>query len=121
MSRTLILIREMERVETKNEEVWFLSRRPSHRLKGTGGMAHSTQGLDRLIYVEENQNQPIIIDLEQSFIHYPTHSDGNSVAHIFGSILKFRPDIRRLATRTLMKVSEWYELLMNFSELIITL
>ncbi|KAI6717458.1 hypothetical protein PZA11_005548 [Diplocarpon coronariae] len=54
--------------------------------------------------------EPVIIDLEQSFLHYPTHSDGRQVAHTFGHILKFRPDIRRLATTILKNLGQWHEL-----------
>ncbi|KAF8847294.1 hypothetical protein BDZ45DRAFT_637205 [Acephala macrosclerotiorum] len=68
---------------------------------------------------KENQKEPIIIDLMQSFLHYPIHSDGHGVAHTFGNILKFRPDVRRIATRTLMKMSDWYDLPMNLSESVI--
>ncbi|CAD6504223.1 BgTH12-05957 [Blumeria graminis f. sp. triticale] len=59
--------------------------------------------------------EPIVIDLGQSFLHYPTHSDGHAVAHIFGNILKFRADIRELATKALNTLVEWYELPVNIS------
>ncbi|CZT47256.1 uncharacterized protein RSE6_07797 [Rhynchosporium secalis] len=45
--------------------------------------------------------EPVVIDLEQSFLHYPIHSDGSSLAWSFGDILKFRPDVRQLATSVL--------------------
>jgi hypothetical protein len=62
------------------------------------------------------EKEPIVIDLEQSFLHYPTHSDGHKFAHTFGNILKFRPDVRRLATTTLNKLAEWYDMPLNLSE-----
>ncbi len=65
------------------------------------------------------QNEPIIIDLEQSFLQYPTHSDGHGVAHHFGNILKFRADVRYLATTTLKKIAEWYDMDWNISDPII--
>lgn len=67
----------------------------------------------------EPQPKDIIIDLEQSFLDYPTHSDGGPFAHSFGSLLKFRPDVRRLATSTLHKLSDWYNLPFNLSEAIL--
>lgn len=63
--------------------------------------------------------EQIIIDLEQSFLTYPIHADGHSVAHIFGDMLKFRPDVRRLATSTLNRMSRWYDLGLDISEPII--
>lgn len=65
------------------------------------------------------QEEPIIIDLEQSFLHYPTHSDGHGFAHSFGNILKFRKDVRVLATKTLHQMNDWYDMHMNISSNII--
>lgn len=62
----------------------------------------------------ESPEEPIIIDLEQSFLHYPTHSDGHGFAHSFGNILKFRPDTRKLATKMLREMESWYR--MEFNE-----
>lgn len=55
------------------------------------------------------EDDPIIIDLEQSFLAYPAHSDGHGFAHDFGKILKFRQDTRRLATATLVELLEWHD------------
>lgn len=65
------------------------------------------------------QKEPVVIDLEQSLLQYPTHADGHGVAHSFGNILKFRSDVRALATTTLLKLSHWYDLSLNISEPII--
>jgi len=62
------------------------------------------------------QNEPIVIDLEQSILQWPTHYDGHGVAHVFGDILKFRHDVRHLATTTLVKLSEWYDLPLNLTD-----
>jgi len=64
----------------------------------------------------EPQNERIVVDLEQSFLEYPTHSDGHAFTHQFGKILKFRSDVRRLATSTLRDLSYWYDLRLNLSE-----
>lgn len=88
----------------------------------TSGLEHPEEWPARLeTWIEETmghspQEEPIIIDLEQSFLHYPTHSDGHGFAHSFGNILKFRPDVRRLATKVLHQMSDWYELDFNYSE-----
>ncbi|KAH7364746.1 hypothetical protein BKA65DRAFT_491971 [Rhexocercosporidium sp. MPI-PUGE-AT-0058] len=57
----------------------------------------------------EPEAEPVIIDLEQSFLHYPIYSDGSSLAHSFGDILKFRPDIRRLATTVLKGIAHSHD------------
>ncbi|KAL2060238.1 hypothetical protein VTL71DRAFT_9633 [Oculimacula yallundae] len=53
--------------------------------------------------------EPVIIDLEQSFLHYPIYSDGSSLAHTFGDILKFRPDVRQLATTVLKGIAHSHD------------
>lgn len=63
---------------------------------------------------------PIVVDLEQSNLQYPTHADGHVFAHEFGKILKFRPDVRRLATSTLRQMSSWYDVPLNVSSTIVT-
>ena len=83
------------------------------------GIEHPDQWPEKLaVWIERHmsphpQHKPIIIDLEQSILHYPTHSDGSEVAHTFGNILKFRPDVRRLATTALKQMSEWYDLYLD--------
>ncbi|KAJ8068261.1 hypothetical protein OCU04_003828 [Sclerotinia nivalis] len=63
---------------------------------------------------------PIVVDLEQSNLQYPTHADGHVFAHEFGRIMKFRPDVRRLATSTLRQISSWYDVPLNVSSTIVT-
>lgn len=65
------------------------------------------------------QNEQIVVDLEQSFLEYPTHSDGHQFTHQFGNILKFRADVRRLATKTIQNLADWYNLDLNISHPII--
>ncbi|CAG8983622.1 hypothetical protein HYALB_00004644 [Hymenoscyphus albidus] len=55
------------------------------------------------------RDEPIIVDLDQSFLVYPTHSDSHEFAHDFGKILKFREDTRRLATAALVELLEWHD------------
>jgi hypothetical protein len=61
------------------------------------------------------QSEPIVVDLEQSLLSWPTHFDGHAFTHSFGRILKFRPDTRRLATKTLKQLGHWYDLPLNLS------
>lgn len=53
---------------------------------------------------------PMIIDLQRSYLQYPIYSDGESFALTFGTILKFRRDVRVLAGKTLEKLIETYSL-----------
>ncbi|TQS37591.1 hypothetical protein Golomagni_01930 [Golovinomyces magnicellulatus] len=62
-----------------------------------------------------SEKTPLIIDLEHSFLHYPTHSDGHAVAHVFGNILQFRSDVREIATNALGTLVEWYDFSVNIS------
>ncbi|KUJ23921.1 uncharacterized protein LY89DRAFT_662702 [Mollisia scopiformis] len=119
----LVLIRHMEPVETPRRR-GLLPESLFPDIPITGLKQPEEWPIRLKAWIEsymskENQKEPIIIDLEQSFLHYPINSDGHDVAHTFGNILKFRPDTRRLATRTLMKLSNWYDLPMNLSEPII--
>jgi hypothetical protein len=66
--------------------------------------------------VTSPQREPIVVDLEQSLLEYPTHSDGHAMAHTFGGILKFREDARQLATEVLRKMSDWYDLELNLTD-----
>lgn len=61
-------------------------------------------------------SSPIIVDLEQSFLQYPTHSDGHEFAHEFGGIMKFRSDVRKLATKVLKNMVEEYDLHVDVSQ-----
>lgn len=58
-------------------------------------------------------SEKMVIDLEMSFLAYPTHSDGHAFAHHFGQILKIRSDARRLATATIHALSHWYDMHLN--------
>lgn len=64
----------------------------------------------------EPANEPIILDLETSFLQYPTHSDGHGVAHVFGDLLKPRKDLRLLAHSVLRRMSDKYELNLTLTE-----
>lgn len=116
----LVLIRHMEETFSPRRRGLL----PDHLFTNVpaSGLEHPEEWPIRLkAWIQENmpshpEKEPIVIDLEQSFLHYPTHSDGHKFAHTFGNILKFRPDVRGLATTTLNKLSEWYELPLNMSE-----
>jgi hypothetical protein len=88
----------------------------------TSGIEHPEEWPKRLeAWIEGSMShtpaeEPIIIDLEQSFLHYPTHSDGHEFAHSFGNILKFRPDVRKIATKVLRQMADWYDMNLNLSQ-----
>jgi hypothetical protein len=62
---------------------------------------------------------PMIVNLGRSYLTYPIYSDGESFAVTFGSILKFRSDIRVLATKTLQALSETHSLSLDLTKKII--
>ncbi|KAM3073470.1 hypothetical protein ACMFMG_004632 [Clarireedia jacksonii] len=92
----------------------------------TSGLEHPEDWQSKLYtWIEQYmapspQSVPIVVDLEQSILQYPTHADGHVFAHEFGQILKFRKDVRRLATSTLRQMQSWYEIPLNVSTPIIT-
>lgn len=67
-------------------------------------------------WMTHSHSSPIIVDLEQSFLQYPTHSDGHEFAHEFGGIMKFRPDVRKLATVVLRNMIKEYDLHIDLSQ-----
>ena len=91
----------------------------------TSGLEHPEQWPTRLEnWISHHMSPypksvPIVIDLEQSFLQYPTHSDSHEFAHTFGNILKFRQDVRLLATTTLHTISRTYDLPLNIPDAII--
>jgi hypothetical protein len=48
--------------------------------------------------------KPLIVDLVRSYLSYPAYSDGKEFAESFGGILKFRSDVRILATKVLVSL-----------------
>ncbi|KAG9236131.1 hypothetical protein BJ875DRAFT_526820 [Amylocarpus encephaloides] len=62
------------------------------------------------------ENEPIIVDLEQSFLPYPSHSDNLCFSHDFGKILRFRQDTQILATAVLQEPEEYHDTDVNISE-----
>ncbi|KAH8594072.1 hypothetical protein B0O99DRAFT_652953 [Bisporella sp. PMI_857] len=51
-----------------------------------------------------------VVELGRSYLQYPIYSDGEGFATSFGSILKFREDVRILATTTLRRLGEKFNL-----------
>lgn len=62
---------------------------------------------------------PTVVDLQRSYLQYPIYSDGEDFALSFGSILKFRSDVRVLATKTLQSLSDTYHLNLDLSQAIL--
>lgn len=57
-----------------------------------------------------DKSLPVVIELERSFLQYPIYSDAELFALDFGRILKFKKDIRILATTVLKNMIEKYEM-----------
>ncbi|KAK2624980.1 hypothetical protein QTJ16_005349 [Diplocarpon rosae] len=53
---------------------------------------------------------PVLVQIGQSYIEYPVHSDGDAFADEFGKILSFRPDTRALAARVLLALKQQFGL-----------
>ncbi|KAH8646491.1 hypothetical protein BGZ60DRAFT_424432 [Tricladium varicosporioides] len=49
---------------------------------------------------------PVVVELSHSSLKYPIHDDEDQFVETFGKILKVAPDVRNLATITLIKLSE---------------
>ncbi|KDN60288.1 hypothetical protein CSUB01_12579 [Colletotrichum sublineola] len=47
---------------------------------------------------------PMMVDLGRSYLTYPINSDGEVFATTFGNILKFREDVRQLASVTILSI-----------------
>ncbi|PBP19676.1 putative Solute carrier family 40 member 1, partial [Diplocarpon rosae] len=69
-------------------------------------------------WLEENNARPssrapVLVQVGQSYIEYPVHSDGDAFAYEFGKILSFRPDTRALAARVLLALKQQFGLLID--------
>ncbi|KAJ8065865.1 hypothetical protein OCU04_004967 [Sclerotinia nivalis] len=58
---------------------------------------------------------PVLIELGRSYLQYPIYSDDEDFALSFGSILKFRQDVRILATTVLQNLLSTYNILRDIS------
>ncbi|KAI9648177.1 hypothetical protein NHQ30_002809 [Ciborinia camelliae] len=59
---------------------------------------------------------PVLIDLGRSYLQYPIYSDGEEMALAFGGILKFREDVRILATTVLRNLLSTYNISRDISQ-----
>ncbi|ESZ92755.1 hypothetical protein SBOR_6867 [Sclerotinia borealis F-4128] len=59
---------------------------------------------------------PVLIDLGRSYLQYPIYSDGEEMALSFGSILKFREDVRTLSTTALQNMLSTYNISQDISQ-----
>jgi hypothetical protein len=62
-----------------------------------------------------NSNPHTVVELARSYLQYPIYSDGESFAHTFGGIMKFRRDTRILATKALLALSQNYSFPIDLS------
>ncbi|KAL0929802.1 uncharacterized protein CTRU02_215232 [Colletotrichum truncatum] len=53
-------------------------------------------------------NGPMLVDLGRSYLTYPINKDGEAFATTFGNILKFRADVRQLATATFLSIGRHF-------------
>lgn len=111
----LVLIPHMER-SLSGRRRGLIPEMLFHKETPASGIEHPETWPDKLDgwikkYITlEPATEPIVVDLEQSFLQYPTHSDGKDLAHHFGHILKFRTDVRRLATAVLKEIPQRCEI-----------
>jgi hypothetical protein len=67
-------------------------------------------------HANPTNDQPVIIDLERSYLQYPIYPDGEGFAMSFGQVLQFRDDVRALATKTLLEMASKYRFTIDRSE-----
>ncbi|TVY18690.1 hypothetical protein LARI1_G002900 [Lachnellula arida] len=67
-------------------------------------------------YSTPNITGPFIVGLDRSYLQYPIYSDGEGFALSFGNILKFRSDVRILATKVLHNIGKKYALALNLTQ-----
>lgn len=64
-------------------------------------------------YKLDESEGPMIIELGRSYLQYPIYTDGEGFALTFGNVLKFREDVRVLATTVLRNMVEQYSLVID--------
>lgn len=81
------------------------------------GLQHPREWRDRFDdYLAHQQNvtysytAPVHVKLEQSFLEYPVHDDGDAFVYEFGKILSFREDTRVLAAKVLWALQHRFRL-----------
>ncbi|RDW65990.1 hypothetical protein BP6252_09625 [Coleophoma cylindrospora] len=57
-----------------------------------------------------NPDTPVHIKIEQSFLEYPVHDDGDAFSRDFGKILSFRKDTKALAAKVLFEMKRQFAL-----------
>ncbi|KAH6711312.1 hypothetical protein BKA61DRAFT_89008 [Leptodontidium sp. MPI-SDFR-AT-0119] len=70
-------------------------------------------------YLVADSKGPVIIRLGDSYLKYPTATDGEAFQQHFGKILKIRADIRRFATMVLHHISALYDEPLDLEELML--
>lgn len=60
-------------------------------------------------------DESIIVHLGRSYMQYPVYSDGEGFAHDFGKILKFRTDVRTLATKAIKAMGKAWNLKLDLT------
>jgi hypothetical protein len=68
----------------------------------------------RQFYIPDRKG-PVVVDLGRSYLQYPIYTDGEGFALDFGSILKFPPEVRKLATQAILDLAEQYALNINLT------
>ncbi|KAF5872114.1 putative alternative oxidase protein [Botrytis fragariae] len=74
--------------------------------------------LDGYYYFATNEtmNMPVTVELGRSYLQYPIYSDGEEFALSFGGILKFRDNLRILATTVLQNMLSTYNMSGDLSQ-----
>ncbi|CAK7226450.1 hypothetical protein SBRCBS47491_006236 [Sporothrix bragantina] len=63
--------------------------------------------------VRLQDDRPVHVQMEQSFLEYPVRDDGDAFVHEFGKILSFRNDTRELAAKVLYELRTRFDLLID--------
>ncbi|KAF7859508.1 uncharacterized protein EAF02_010956 [Botrytis sinoallii] len=64
----------------------------------------------------QTMNMPVTVELGRSYLQYPIYSDGEEFALSFGGILKFRKNLRILATTVLQNMLSTYNVSGDLSQ-----
>lgn len=59
-------------------------------------------------HINDVSENIVVINLQRSYLSYPIYTDGDGFAMSFGKILKFRADVRIVATKTLLNLGKIY-------------
>lgn len=86
---------------------------PNHPREGLKHPREWRSSFDRWLrqqYVKIQSDMPVHVKMEQAFLEYPVHEDGEAFVNEFGKILSFRKETRALAARILWELKRRFNL-----------